>query len=108
MSPLLSGSVETRGGLKLVDVVGLYGNKFSNVDVSGDTTQVAGFRPASCALSGLIVFPAVFKSLQASTMLVLQFPLMRFEHPVPATLGNETSTGIVFTAVSPSASRTPS
>ena len=32
----------------------VYGNRFSTVDEAGVTAQVAGFRPANCALSGLI------------------------------------------------------
>src|SRR5690348_12432772 len=78
MKPLLSGPVVTKLGEKLRDALGLYGNRFSNVDEAGDTVQGAGsvgcqwLRPANCALRGLMV---PLRALQASIMLEPVFPI---------------------------------
>ena len=50
------------------------------VDEAGVTTQVVGFRPANCALSGLIVVPVLQVALHASTMLKLVVWICRRRH----------------------------
>ena len=89
-------------------MVGMYGNTFSKVEEAGVTTQVWGFRPASCALSPLTLLaaapngaPVGFKALHASTM------LKAGSKRVPA-IASEMSVGIVGTATSPTVTRRPS
>src|SRR4029077_15524204 len=95
MKPLLSGPSVFKPGS--INPVVLNGNKFSNDLEPCVTTQVVGFKPANCALSGLIAVPCANRSLQASTILTLQFPAASTAHPLaaPEKPGMGTSAGIV-------------
>src|SRR5580704_17380285 len=84
----------------MVLVLVVYGNKFSTVEEEGVTTQVLGFNPEICALSGLIF--AGPSAWHASTMLN---PVLPAAFPAVAI---DMSAGIMFTVTSPCEERKPS
>ena len=75
------------GSNKFELVVGLEGHRFSTVLLAGETTQVAGFSPEICALSGLIVVPCAQQVLtcihQAKSAIAWGRRLTGSRHPLP-------------------------